>query len=198
MNAERGTAASERLERSFFDRDPVLVARELIGCTLLADGVGGRIVETEAYAEYEPACHAHAGVTERTRVLFGPPGHAYVYLSYGIHQLFNIVTEREGTGAAVLIRALEPTHRTETMRSRRVGRRDGELCAGPGRLTEALSIGPLVNGVNLGTGPISLHRGAAPADSELLAGPRIGISKAIELDWRFCEAGSRWLSAPEG
>lgn len=198
MRAERSVAASERLARSFFDRGPVPVARDLIGCTLLADGVGGRIVETEAYAEHEPACHAYVGITERTRVLFGPPGHAYVYLSYGIHRLFNIVTDREGSGAAVLIRALEPTHGIETMRARRGGRADGELCAGPGRLTEALGIGAPEDGIDLAAGPVSVHQGKALHHGGPVAGPRIGISKATELDWRFCEAGSRWLSAPSG
>lgn len=196
MSDDRGSEG--RLTRPFFDRDPVAVARDLIGCSLLADGVGGRIVETEAYAESEPACHAYAGVTDRTRVLFGPPGHAYVYLSYGIHQLFNIVTEPSGTGAAVLIRALEPTVGIELIRDRRPGRSDSELCSGPGRLTRALGIGARLNGGDLTAGGISLHHSTAGRPAEPVAGPRIGISKATDLPWRFCEPDSAWLSSPAG
>lgn len=196
--AEPG-APGGRIDRSFFDRDPRVVARELIGCELLHHGVGGRIVETEAYSEDEPACHAHVGVTARTQVLFGTPGHAYVYLSYGIHQLFNIVTEREGRGAAVLIRALEPIRGLAVIRARRAGRSERELCAGPGRLTLALAIGPEHNRADLASGPLALHRRdpRAPRPS-VVEGPRIGITKAAELPWRYCERGSRWLSAPAG
>jgi DNA-3-methyladenine glycosylase len=187
-----------RLARPFFDRDPVAVARDLIGCSLLVAGVGGRIVETEAYAESEPACHAYVGVTDRTRVLFGPPGHAYVYLSYGVHQLFNIVTAPSGHGAAVLIRALEPTAGIERMRARRAGRGDRELCSGPGRLTQALGIGRELNGADLTAGEVALHPSSGGLVGEPMAGPRVGISKATDLPWRFCEPGSAWLSVPAG
>lgn len=189
----------DRLGHDFFARDPNTVARELLGCTLLHGPVGGRIVETEAYAEDDPACHAYVGRTDRTAVIFGPPGHAYVYLSYGIHQLFNVVTEPDGIAAAVLIRALEPLRGIERMRRRRPGRSDRELCAGPGRLTAALAIGAEHNEADLVAGPISLHRGNGrePA-AEIAAGPRIGISKGVDLPWRYCEADSRWLSALAG
>ena len=122
----------------FFDRSVHEVARDLIGCRLFFDGVGGTIVETESYERDDPACHAYVGLTDRTEVLFGPPGRAYVYLSYGIHSLLNAVAEPEGEAAAVLIRALEPTAGLEPMRERRGDRADGELCSGPGKLTEAL------------------------------------------------------------
>ena len=185
----------ERLGVEFFARDPNEVARELIGCVLLHEGVGGRIVETEAYAGHEPACHAHVGLTARTAVIFGPPGRAYVYLSYGIHRLFNVVTLPEGEAAAVLVRALEPLAGIELMRGRRPGRSDRELCSGPGRLAAALEIGAEHNGIDLVAGPIALHRPAEPP-TEIVAGPRIGITKAVELPWRYCEAASPWLSRP--
>ncbi|HZO05988.1 MAG TPA: DNA-3-methyladenine glycosylase, partial [Solirubrobacterales bacterium] len=130
----------ERLTAGFYDRSVHEVARDLIGCRLFFDGVGGTIVETESYERDDPACHAYVGLTERTRVLFGPPGYAYVYLSYGIHSLLNAVAEPEGEAAAVLIRALEPTHGVEEMRTRRGGKADADLCSGPGKLTEALGI----------------------------------------------------------
>jgi DNA-3-methyladenine glycosylase len=194
-----GAEPGERLGREFFAREPNIVARELLGCTLRHGPVGGRIVETEAYAEDDPACHAYVGRTDRTAVIFGPPGHAYVYLSYGIHQLFNVVTEPDGLAAAVLIRALEPSDGLEHMRRRRPGRRDRELCAGPGRLTEALGIGAEHNRADLVAGPIALHRGNGRRQAAaIVSGPRIGISKGVELPWRYCEAGSRWLSAPAG
>jgi DNA-3-methyladenine glycosylase len=187
-----------RIAGSFFDRDPVAVARDLIGCSLLVEGIGGRIVETEAYAQSEPACHAYVGVTDRTRVLFGPPGHAYVYLSYGVHQLFNVVTAPSGEGAAVLIRALEPTAGIERMRARRAGRGERELCSGPGRLTQALGIGPGLNGTDLSVGEVAIQPRSGRLAGEPVSGPRVGISKATDLPWRFCEPGSAWLSAPAG
>ncbi|HWJ41882.1 MAG TPA: DNA-3-methyladenine glycosylase [Solirubrobacterales bacterium] len=179
----------------FFDRSVHRVARDLIGCRLLYDGVGGAIVETESYEADDPACHAYVGLTERTRVLFGPPGHAYVYLSYGIHSLLNAVAEPEGDAAAVLIRALEPTHGLEAMRRRRGQRPDAELCSGPGKLTEALGIGLDDNEADLGSDPFLLTepRGERPA---IVTGPRIGITKAVERPWRFCAAGSRFVSRP--
>ncbi|HEY5941442.1 MAG TPA: DNA-3-methyladenine glycosylase [Solirubrobacterales bacterium] len=166
-----------------------------MGCTLLYRGCGGVIVETESYEADDPACHAYVGLTERTRVLFGPPGYAYVYLSYGIHSLLNAVAEPEGDAAAVLIRALEPTHGLEAMRERRGERPDAELCSGPGKLTEALGIGLADNEADLSRDPFHLTppAGEPPA---VVAGPRIGITKAIERPWRFCAAGSPYVSKP--
>jgi DNA-3-methyladenine glycosylase len=171
------------------------VARDLVGCRVFFDGVGGTIVETESYERDDPACHAYVGLTDRTEVLFGPPGRAYVYLSYGIHSLLNFVAEPEGEAAAVLIRALEPTAGLEAMRARRGDRPDGELCSGPGKLTEALGIGLERNGADLGRDPFLLlgREGATP---EIVAGPRIGITKAVDRPWRFSAAGSRFVSRP--
>ncbi len=179
----------------FFDRSVHEVARDLIGCTLLYEGCGGVIVETESYDADDPACHAYVGLTERTRVLFGPPGRAYVYLSYGIHSLLNAVAEPEGEAAAVLIRALEPTHDLEAMRERRGDRPDAELCSGPGKLTEALGIGLADNEADLSHDPFLLTppAGERPA---VVTGPRIGITKAIERPWRFCAAGNPYVSRP--
>ncbi|MGN6274593.1 MAG: DNA-3-methyladenine glycosylase [Solirubrobacterales bacterium] len=180
----------------FFDRSVHAVARDLIGCTLLYEGCGGLIVETESYEAGDPACHAYVGLTERTKVLFGPPGYAYVYLSYGIHSLLNAVAEPEGEAAAVLIRALEPTHGVEVMRKRRGGKSDHELCSGPGKLTEALGIDLGDNEADLTQDPFLLAppEGAPP---EVVTGPRIGITKAVERPWRFCAAGSRFVSRPK-
>ena len=188
-------AAGERLTTDFFARSVHTVARELIGCRLFFDGVGGTIVETESYERDDPACHAYVGLTDRTETLFGPPGRAYVYLSYGIHSLLNAVAEPEGEAAAVLIRALEPTAGLEAMRARRGERPDGELCSGPGKLTEALGIGLDQNNADLGREPFLLlaPEGAAPA---VVTGPRIGITKATERPWRFCAAGSEFVSRP--
>lgn len=185
----------DRLERSFFDRSVHAVARDLIGCTLLYEGCGGTIVETESYDADDPACHAYVGLTERTRVIFGPPGYAYVYLSYGIHSLLNAVAEPEGDAAAVLIRALEPTHGLEAMRERRGERPDADLCSGPGKLTEALGIDLGDNEADLSRDPFLLTatQGERPA---VVTGPRIGITKAVERPWRFCAAGSRFVSRP--
>ncbi|HEX5526603.1 MAG TPA: DNA-3-methyladenine glycosylase [Solirubrobacterales bacterium] len=183
------------LERDFFDRSVHDVARDLIGCTLLYEGCGGIVVETESYEADDPACHAYVGLTERTKVLFGPPGYAYVYLSYGIHSLLNAVAEPEGEAAAVLIRALEPTHGLEQMRERRGPKPDHELCSGPGKLTEALGIDLGDNERDLSREPFRLTPPAG-ARPEIVAGPRIGITKAVELPWRFCAAGSRFVSRP--
>ncbi len=175
------------------------VARGLIGCTVVHDGVAGVIVETEAYHESEPACHAFIGLTPRTRTLLGPPGRAYVYSSYGIHTLFNTVCEAQGVGAGVLIRALEPSAGVASMRARR-GRpasREVDLCSGPGKLTQALGITLAHNDGSLSRGPVLIgERAAEWRDSEILADRRIGISQAVELPWRFCAAGSRHLSRP--
>lgn len=179
----------------FFDRRVHDVARDLIGCTLLYEGCGGVIVETESYEADDPACHAYVGLTERTRVLFGPPGRAYVYLSYGIHSLLNAVAEPEGEAAAVLIRALEPTHGLERMRERRGDKPEAELCSGPGKLTEALGIDLTDNEADLGREPFFLTSPSGPPP-EVVTGPRIGITKAVERPWRFCAAGSRFVSRP--
>jgi DNA-3-methyladenine glycosylase len=173
------------------------VARDLVGCRLLFDGCGGTIVETESYERDDPACHAYVGLTERTRVLFGPPGRAYVYLSYGIHSLLNFVAEAEGEAAAVLIRALEPTAGLERMRARRGARPDTDLCSGPGKLTEALGIGLELNDADLLGAPFELTAPAPGSRPEVVAGPRIGITKAVERPWRFCAAGNRNVSRPK-
>jgi DNA-3-methyladenine glycosylase len=173
------------------------VARDLVGCRLLFDGCGGTIVETESYERDDPACHAYVGLTERTRVLFGPPGRAYVYLSYGIHSLLNFVAEAEGEAAAVLIRALEPTDGLERMRAQRGARPDTDLCSGPGKLTEALGIGLELNDADLLGGPFELTAPAPGSRPEVVAGPRIGITKAVERPWRFCAAGNPNVSRPK-
>ena len=171
------------------------VARDLVGCRLFVDGVGGTIVETESYERDDPACHAYVGLTDRTEPLFGPPGRAYVYLSYGIHSLLNAVAEPEGEAAAVLIRALEPTDGLEAMRERRGDRPDGELCSGPGKLTEALGVGLEHNGTDLSRDPFLLLPPAG-APPPIVTGPRIGITKAVERPWRFCAADSPFVSRP--
>lgn len=191
-----GTATEERLEAAFFDRSVHTVARELIGCRLFYASVGGVIVETESYERDDPACHAYVGLTDRTEVLFGPPGRAYVYLSYGIHSLLNFVAEAEGDAAAVLIRALEPTVGIEVMRARRGERPDQDLCSGPGKLTEALGIGLAENGTDLTADPFLLLPPDPGWEGEVVTGPRIGISKAVERPWRFCAAGSPFMSKP--
>jgi DNA-3-methyladenine glycosylase len=189
------TPEARRLKRAFFERSVHDVARDMVGCRLFFDGVGGTIVETESYERDDPACHAYVGLTDRTEILFGPPGRAYVYLSYGIHSLLNAVAEPEGEAAAVLIRALEPTAGLEAMRARRGDRSDDQLCSGPGKLTEALGIGLERNGADLGSDPFLLLAPEGPAP-EIVTGPRIGISKAVERPWRFSAAGSRFVSRP--
>jgi DNA-3-methyladenine glycosylase len=184
------------LGADFFDRSAHEVGRELIGCQLFFAGCGGTIVETESYERDDPACHAYVGLTPRTRVLFGPPGIAYVYLSYGIHSLLNAVCEPEGEAAAVLIRALEPTVGLKLMRERRGQRPAEELCSGPGRLTEALGIGLGENETDLTRDPFCLLRPPDGARAEVLAGPRVGITKAVDRPWRYCAAGSRFVSRP--
>jgi len=180
----------------FFDRSVHLVARELVGCRLFYGGCGGVIVETESYDRDDPACHAYVGLTDRTEVLFGPPGRAYVYLSYGIHSLLNAVAEPEGEAAAVLIRALEPTTGIEAMRKRRGPRPDHDLCSGPGKLTEALGIGLSENRADLASDPFLLLPPDEDWTSEIVTGPRIGITKATERPWRFCAAGNPHISKP--
>jgi DNA-3-methyladenine glycosylase len=180
----------------FFARSVHEVARELVGCRLFYEGRGGTIVETESYERDDPACHAYVGLTPRTATLFGPPGHAYVYLSYGIHNLFNVVAEAEGEAAAVLIRALEPGAGLEEMRARRGMRPDADLCSGPGKLTEALGIGLAVNDADLCADPFLLAPRAPDWEGEIVAGPRVGITKAVERPWRFSLAGSPFVSRP--
>ena len=189
-------ASTERLDRSLFDRSVHVVARELIGCRLFYEGAGGTIVETESYERDDPACHAYAGLTDRTEVLFGPPGRAYVYLSYGIHSLLNAVAEPEGDAAAVLIRAIEPTHGLEEMRRRRGVQADDQLCSGPGKLTEALGIGLSENGADLNRDPFLLLPREPDWSGEILTGPRVGITKAVERPWRFALADSSFVSRP--
>jgi DNA-3-methyladenine glycosylase len=166
------------------------VAPDLLGCIVQHGATSGVIVETEAYHFSEPACHAHIGITPRTHVLHGPPGTAYVYRSYGIHALLNAVCEPEGVGAAVLIRALEPLHGLEEMRSRRGA---GELTNGPGKLTQALGVELTENDTSLVSGPIRIYDGER---LPYVTGVRIGITKAAELPWRFCAVGSRDVSRP--
>ena len=185
------------MNREFFDRSVHQVARDLIGCGVAVGETAGVIVETEAYEASDPACHAYIGRTARNEVLFGPPGHAYVYLSYGIHSLLNFVTEREGSASAVLIRALEPTDGVELMRERR-GREDIEgLCSGPGKLTEALGVDLSLNGADLLQPPFDVsERSASLGAVEIVASERIGITKAADLPWRYSAAGSRYVSRP--
>ena len=184
------------MNRGFFDRSVHEVARELIGCELRVGETAGVIVETEAYEESDPACHAYIGRTTRNEVLFGPPGHAYVYLSYGIHSLLNFVTEPEGRASAVLIRALEPTDGIELMRERRGRSEVEQLSSGPGKLSEALGVGLSLNGADLLRPPFQLSRPAGGREPEITASPRIGITKAAELPWRYCVSGSRFVSKP--
>jgi DNA-3-methyladenine glycosylase len=187
------------VKRSFYERPVLEVARELIGCVVSHDGCSGVIVETEAYHDSEPASHAFVGVTPRTRMLFGPPGYAYVYRSYGIHALLNAVAESEGVGAAALIRALEPLDGIAVMRARRGLEQLERLCSGPGKLTQALGIELRHNGVDLINGPIVIApRPACRREVSVSVDRRIGITKAAELPWRFCATGSRFLSKRVG
>jgi DNA-3-methyladenine glycosylase len=186
-----------RLERSFYARSVHDVARDLVGCVVRHGATAGRIVETESYHMDEPACHAYAGLTGRTHTLFGEPGHAYVYFSYGVHSLLNAVAEEEGTGAAVLIRALEPVGGLDLMRARRGVERPEDLCSGPGKLTQALGIGLELGGSSLVSGPIEvLAREPGAREPRIVIGERIGITKAADLPWRFCDADSRHVSRP--
>jgi DNA-3-methyladenine glycosylase len=179
----------ETLARSVHD-----AARALVGWTLLLDGVGGIVVETEAYARDDPASHSFRGPTGRTNVMFGPPGYLYVYRSYGVHWCANVVCEPVGTGAAVLLRALEPTAGIPEMRRRR-GIDDARLlCSGPGRLTQALGLTGEHDGSRLDREPFELQPPAAPVS--IVTGPRIGISKAVGVPWRYALAGSGFVSPP--
>jgi DNA-3-methyladenine glycosylase len=182
------------LKRAFFARSVHTVAPDLIGATMLVDGVGGIIVEVEAYHHSEPAAHSFNGPTPRTLVMFGPPGVAYVYRSYGIHWCINFVCEKEGSASAVLIRALQPTHGIPAMRRRRGLHDERSLCSGPGKLCEALAITDVHNGLALDAPPIALHARIGKVD--VAVGVRIGITKAAELPWRYGLKDSKFVSRP--
>ena len=183
-----------RLKRPFFARSVHEVAPELIGATLLVGDVGGRIVEVEAYHHTEPAAHSFRGQTARNAVMFGPPGYAYVYRSYGIHWCLNFVCEPKGSASAVLIRAVEPLQGLAKMRRRRGMTDERLLCSGPGRLAQALGVTRAHNGMALDRLPFELYgREEMP---EIVAGVRIGITKAAELPWRYGLKGSKFLSKP--
>jgi DNA-3-methyladenine glycosylase len=184
----------KRLTKSFFNRSVHEVAPDLIGVTLLVNGVGGRLVEVEAYHHTEPAAHSFRGLTERNAVMFGPAGYVYVYRSYGIHWCLNFVCEPKGSASAVLIRAIEPTAGLVAMRRRRGMADERLLCSGPGRLCQALGITGGHNGLALDRPPFELF--ARQGAVEIVTGPRIGITKAAELPWRYGEKGSRFLSKP--
>jgi DNA-3-methyladenine glycosylase len=184
--------AGERLTRAFFARTVHEVAPELIGATLLVDGVGGTIVEVEAYDQDDPASHGFRGMTARTASMFGPPGHAYVYRSYGIHWCLNLVCAEEGRSEAALVRALEPTAGLETMRERRGLQAERALCSGPGKLCQALGITRVLDGVALDEPPFELR--AREVEPPLAVGRRIGITRAVEQPWRYGLAGSPFLS----
>jgi DNA-3-methyladenine glycosylase len=192
LPSPRSSATTPALRPDFFARSVHEVAPELIGATLLVDGVGGRIVEAEAYDQEDPASHGYRGRTDRNASMFGQPGHAYVYRSYGIHWCLNLVCEPEGIASAVLIRALEPTHGLERMGERRGIDEPRLLCSGPGRLCQALAVTREHDGLALDRPPFEL---LAPEErTELVAGPRVGITRAAELPWRYAEAGSRFVS----
>jgi DNA-3-methyladenine glycosylase len=185
---------SSPLQREFFGRSVHEVAPELIGATLLVGGVGGVIVEVEAYDQEDPASHSFRGPTPRNEVMFGPPGFAYVYRSYGIHWCLNLVCDVSGRAEAALVRALEPTQGLDAMRERRGLDDVRALCSGPGKLCEALGVTREHDGLPLDAPPFELlERGGEP---EIAVGPRIGLTRAVELPWRYGLAGSRFLSRP--
>jgi DNA-3-methyladenine glycosylase len=184
--------AGQRLTREFFARSVHEVAPELIGATLLVDGVGGRIVEVEAYDQDDPASHGFRGRTPRTAAMFGPPGHAYVYRSYGIHWCLNLVCAEPERAEAALVRALEPTRGLDQMRERRGVEPERSLCSGPGKLCEALGITRALDGLALDEPPFELL--AREDEPALTVGPRVGITRAVEQPWRYGLAGSPFLS----
>jgi len=185
---------TELLDEAFFARPVGEVAPDLVGCLLLCEGVGGQIVEVERYQQDDPASHSFRGPTTRAGVMFGPPGRAYVYRSYGLHWCLNLVCEPPGRGAAVLIRALRPTEGLELMRARRGPMPDRLLCAGPGRLAQALGITGALNGATLGEGALQVRAREGPI--QLAVGRRVGISVGVDRPWRFGLAGSPYLSRP--
>ncbi|MCF2523591.1 DNA-3-methyladenine glycosylase [Bradyrhizobium sp. G127] len=187
-------AKGRLLTRKFFARSVHDVVPDLIGATLLVDGVGGIITEVEAYHHTEPAAHSFNGPTPRNMVMFGPPGFLYVYRSYGIHWCMNFVCEKEGSASAVLIRALEPTHGIPAMRRRRGLHDERSLCTGPGKLCEAMAVSNKHNGLVLDAPPIAIY--ARTRKPEIVTGIRIGITKAAELPWRYGLKGSKFLSKP--
>jgi len=188
--------AGKPLRREFFARSVHEVAPELIGATLLFDGVGGVIVEVEAYDQDDPASHAFPGRRPTTVSMFGPPGHAYVYRSYGVHWCLNLVCAPAGRAEAALVRALEPTHGLEIMRERRGVERERSLCSGPGKLCQALGISRDHDGLPLDEPPFELLARETETEAEIAIGTRIGITRAVEQPWRFALAGSRFLSRP--
>lgn len=188
----RHSEPSKSARQGFWARHPADVARDLIGWEVCVHGIGGRVVETEAYHHEDPASHSFPGPTARNAVMFGPPAHAYVYRSYGIHWCLNVVCG-EDPGSAVLIRALEPLHGLDVMRERRGLADPRALCSGPGKLCQALAVTREHDGLPLDHAPFDLREGAARG---IVTGPRIGITKAAEVPWRFGEAGSRYLSRP--
>ena len=192
--AQPASRLGKPLKRAFFARNVLEVAPDLIGVTLLVNGVGGIIVEVEAYHHTEPAAHSFNGPTPRNGVMFGPPGFVYVYRSYGIHWCVNFVCEKAGSASAVLIRALQPTHGIPAMRRRRGLHDEKTLCSGPGKLTEALGITREHNAMALDAPPFALH--ARVGTPDIVAGIRIGLTKAVELPWRYGLKGSKFLSRP--
>ena len=194
--AQNPTSTEQKLgkpiKRAFFARSVHEVAPDLIGATMLVNGVGGIIVELEAYHHTEPAAHSYNGPTPRNLVMFGPPGFIYVYRSYGIHWCINFVCEKAGSASAVLIRALEPTHGIAAMQRRRGLQDERSLCSGPGKLTEALAITHALNGLPLDAPPIALF--ARPRKVDVVTGLRIGLTKAVDLPWRYGLKGSKFLS----
>jgi DNA-3-methyladenine glycosylase len=185
---------AKQLTPAFFNRSVHAIAPELIGATLLVNGVGGRIVEVEAYHHTDPAAHSFGGKTERNAVMFGPPCHAYVYRSYGIHWCLNFICEPEGSASGILIRALEPTEGLAAMRRRRGLKDERLLCSGPGRLAEALGVTRKHNGMRLDRAPFQVF--AREGEAELVTGIRIGISKAVDEPWRYGLKGSKFVSKP--
>ena len=193
-DAPISSSLGKPLKRSFFDRSVHEVAPDLIGATLLVNGIGGRIIEVEAYHHTDPAAHSYVGRTERNAVMFGPAGFTYVYRSYGIHWCLNFVCEEEGSASAVLIRALEPTHGIAAMHRRRGLHGERSLCSGPGKLTEALGITIAHSELPLDRPPFALH--ARTGKANIISGVRIGITKAADLPWRYGMQGSKFLSKP--
>lgn len=186
--------AGRQLTQADFVGDAAIIAPTLIGATLLVNGVGGRIVEVEAYDQTEPGSHCYPGLTPRNRAMFGPPGHAYVYLNYGIHLCLNFVCREAGRGAGILVRALQPTQGVEQIRARRKMNDERLLCAGPGRVGQALGVTMDLYGLALDAPPFALYARDPGARVRVISGPRIGVRKTPGLPWRFGLAGSRYLS----